>query len=82
MRPALAFRMMYPDSRISFLCDAGKGHFDLCEETQRYMALFIAKALKNPRSEGGIYYPVGMPTAQRAAIRTTSSGIRMKRWCI
>ena len=56
VRPALAFRMMYPDSRISFLCDAGKGHFDLCEETQRYMALFIAKALKNPQSEGGIYY--------------------------
>ncbi|MBQ7415378.1 MAG: hypothetical protein IJV09_08115, partial [Prevotella sp.] len=46
VRPALAFRIMYPDSRISFLCDAGKGHFDLCEETQDYMARFIAKALK------------------------------------
>ena len=40
VRPALAFRMMYPDSRISFLCDAGKGHFDLCEETQDYIARY------------------------------------------
>lgn len=54
--PALAFRMMYPDSRISFLCDAGKGHFDLCEETQEYMAKFIAKALADPRPEGGCMY--------------------------
>lgn len=56
VRPALAFRMMYPDSRISFLCDAGKGHFDLCEDTQDYMACFIAKALENPRPTGGVYY--------------------------
>lgn len=56
VRPALAFRMMYPDSRISFLCDAGKGHFDLCEETQDYIALFIAKALNDPRPQGGVYY--------------------------
>lgn len=55
VRPALAFRMMYPDSRISFLCDAGKGHFDLCLETQRYIARFIAKALYDPRPEGGVY---------------------------
>ena len=56
VRPALAFRMMYPDSRISFLCDAGKGHFDLCEETQDYIARFIAKALIDPRPRGGVYY--------------------------
>ena len=54
--PAFAFRMMYPDSRISFLCDAGRGHFDLCPETQDYIARFIAKALENPRPEGGVYY--------------------------
>ena len=54
--PALAFQMMYPGSRISFLCDAGKGHFDLCEETQEYMAAFIAKALADPRPEGGCRY--------------------------
>lgn len=56
VRPALAFRMMYPDSRISFLCDAGKGHFDLSQETMRYMAKFIEKALADPRPEGGVYY--------------------------
>ncbi|MCM1068072.1 MAG: hypothetical protein NC418_10925 [Muribaculaceae bacterium] len=56
VRPALAFRMMYPDSRISFLCDAGRGHFDLCEATQDYMARFIAKALADPRPDGGVYY--------------------------
>lgn len=56
VRPALAFKMMYPDSRISFLCDAGRGHFDLCEDTQDYIARFIAKALKNPRPEEGVYY--------------------------
>lgn len=57
LRPALAFRMMYPDSRISFLCDAGKGHFDLSEETQEYIAKFISKALDNPRPEtGGVLY--------------------------
>lgn len=56
VRPALAFRMMYPESRISFLCDAGKGHFDMSEETQRYIARFIKKSLKNPRPAGGVYY--------------------------
>ncbi len=56
VRPALAFRMMYPDSRISFLCDAGKGHFDLCDETMDYIAKFIEKSLVDPRPEGGVYY--------------------------
>lgn len=56
VRPALAFRMMYPESRISFLCDAGKGHFDLCPETQQYIARFIAKSLQDPRPAGGSYY--------------------------
>lgn len=56
LRPAMAFRMMYPESRVSFLCDAGKGHFDLCDKTLDYMARFIAKALDDPRPEGGEYY--------------------------
>ena len=54
--PALAFQMMYPDSRISFLCDAGRGHFDLCRQTMDYIALFIEKALDNSRPEGGCRY--------------------------
>ncbi len=56
VRPALAFKMMYPESRISFLCDAGKGHFDLSEDTQLYIAKFIEKALADPRPKGGLYY--------------------------
>lgn len=61
LRPALAFRMMYPDSRISFLCDAGRGHFDLCEETMEYMAKFIEKSLQDPRPKGGKFYSCPMP---------------------
>lgn len=56
VRPALAFKMMYPDSRISFLCDAGRGHFDLCPATMEYIADFIGKSLENPRPENGVYY--------------------------
>ena len=65
--PALAFRMMYPDSRISFLCDAGRGHFDLCEETQEYIARFIEKALADPRPEGGVYYSRWFPDGTETA---------------
>ena len=35
VRPAMAFRMMYPESCISFLCDTGRGHFDCGDETDR-----------------------------------------------
>ena len=46
VNPALAFRMMYPASCISFLCDTGRGHFDLADETAEYIALFIGKAME------------------------------------
>lgn len=46
VNPALAFRMMYPESCISFLCDAGRGHFDISEETASYIALFLRKSLE------------------------------------
>lgn len=44
--PALAFRMMYPESCISFLCDAGRGHFDVAERTAAYIGLFLQKAVE------------------------------------
>lgn len=44
VNPALAFRMMYPASCVSFLCDTGRGHFDVADETIEYIALFIKKA--------------------------------------
>lgn len=46
VRPALAFRMMYPESCISFLCDTGRGHFDCSPRTAEYIALFIQKAIE------------------------------------
>ncbi|MCM1311827.1 MAG: hypothetical protein NC206_08070 [Bacteroides sp.] len=45
LTPAHGFRMWYPNSLISFLCDAERGHFDLCDETADYVGLFIQKAL-------------------------------------
>ncbi len=52
VRPALAFRMMYPESCISFLCDAGRGHFDLADATVQYIVRFIEKSLeKRPNME-------------------------------
>ena len=46
VRPALAFRLMYPQSCISFLCDAGSGHFESMPETMDYISKFIAKSLE------------------------------------
>lgn len=43
VRPALTFQMMYPNSCISLLCDAGSGHFDLCDATIDYIGLFLEK---------------------------------------
>lgn len=44
VNPALAFRMMYPESCISFLCDTGHGHFDVSDEVVNYISLFLRKA--------------------------------------
>lgn len=46
VNPALAFRMMYPGSCISFLCDAGRGHFDIADRTILYISRFIQKAVE------------------------------------
>lgn len=46
VNPALAFRMMYPESCISFLCDAGRGHFDVADRTAEYIGLFLQKAVE------------------------------------
>ena len=52
INPALAFRMMYPESCISFLGDAGRGHFDLSERTASYIARFIEKSLEQRLVDG------------------------------
>lgn len=46
VNPALAFRMMYPESCISFLCDAGRGHFDVADRTAEYIGIFLKKAVE------------------------------------
>lgn len=46
VNPALAFRMMYPESCISFLCDAGRGHFDVSDEVVEYMSVFLKKVAR------------------------------------
>ncbi len=56
LNPARAFRIMYPNSRISFLKDAGRGHFDLTHETQQYIVRFIEKSIANPRPITGVEY--------------------------
>lgn len=51
--PALAFRMMYPESCISFLCDTGRGHFDCGDRTADYIAKFIQKSLEQRLNADG-----------------------------
>ena len=53
VNPALAFRMMYPESCISFLCDTGRGHFDCGDRTANYLAKFIRKALEQRLNDNG-----------------------------
>ena len=53
VRPALAFRMMYPGSCVSFLCDTGRGHFDCSPRTAEYIALFIKKAIEQRMNADG-----------------------------
>ena len=45
VQPALDFKQRFPNSAISFLCDAGHGHFDISDELIDYLNLFIKKAV-------------------------------------
>lgn len=58
VRPALAFRMMYPNSCISFLADTGSGHFEVMPETAEYVALFIKKAMQQRLNADGTLHKV------------------------
>jgi hypothetical protein len=46
VEPALNYKKTNPKSCISFLCDAGRGHFDYSEQLVDYLGLFIEKAVK------------------------------------
>ena len=52
LRPGMGFRIWYPESCVSFLGDAGRGHFDLGKDTERYLIRFIEKSLDNRLKEG------------------------------
>ena len=45
VNPALSFRMKYPGSCISFLCDAGHGHFDATPQSIGYICKFLEKVV-------------------------------------
>ena len=46
IEPGLNYKKAHPKSCISFLCDAGRGHFDFSEQLVEYLGLFIEKAVK------------------------------------
>lgn len=45
VEPALDFKQRFPNAAVSFLCDAGHGHFDISDELIDYLNLFIKKAV-------------------------------------
>jgi hypothetical protein len=44
LAPALQYRQLHPAAPVSFLADAGHGHFDYSDALVDYLALFIRKA--------------------------------------
>ncbi len=46
VQPALNYRVKYPKAPVSFLADAGHGHFDCSDEMVGYLCLFLRKASK------------------------------------
>lgn len=46
VQPALDFQQRFPNAPVSFLCDAGHGHFDISDELIDYLHLFIRKAVQ------------------------------------
>ncbi|MCW3787668.1 hypothetical protein [Plebeiibacterium sediminum] len=55
VQPALDFKARYPNSTISFLCDAGHGHFDVSDVLVDYLLLFIQKAVQYRIPERYLY---------------------------
>lgn len=44
VKPAFDFQASFPDAPVSFLTDAGHGHFDYSDDLVSYLCLFIRKA--------------------------------------
>lgn len=60
VQPALDFQQHFPAAPVSFLCDAGHGHFDISDELIDYLNLFIKKAVQYrlPSSAAALDKPV------------------------
>ena len=54
VNPALAFRLMYPGSCVSFYCDVEHGHFDVSDELVSYIAIFLEKAIQYRFPKGNL----------------------------
>ena len=76
VNPALAFRMMYPKSCVSFLCDTGRGHFDIADrtavaaamaDTDKYLLAHLVLLLRNSCP---IFTLNADYAAHRSAVRT------------
>jgi hypothetical protein len=59
VEPGLKYKKANPKACVSFLCDAGRGHFDYSEQLVEYVGLFIEKAVKYrlPKTSA-MYQPV------------------------
>ncbi len=58
VQPGLDYKNSHPKSCVSFLCDAGRGHFDYSEQLVKYLCLFIEKVVKYRLPE---FLPVDKP---------------------
>lgn len=60
LEPAIEFMKKYPRAPISFLADAGRGHFEASDKLVDYIALFITKAAQFRRADlsNGMLLPV------------------------
>ena len=58
LAPALQFRKRHPDAPLAFLCDAGQGHFNACDELVNFLAMFIRKAAATRLAADGALKPV------------------------
>jgi hypothetical protein len=59
VKPAFDYQEKHPESPVSFLTDAGHGHFDISDGLIDYLALFLKKAAKyRLPNEMPLYEPV------------------------
>jgi hypothetical protein len=75
LAPLLSYRQQHPMAPLSFLADAGHGHFDYSDMLVNYLALFITKAAK-------ARLPLVMPLNKPVKLKTVNpkNGWLAERW--